>query len=337
MTNIAHIEEFNGKASFFSRREKNPYCHLGVTVDESITSKEDVMKLAKLDNWNVRHVDLESLLPASMSTNTNYRMVVRDNPYFETDEDPKTNLLGMVKSRHEIVSNEEVFDFAERLLVGGRYETAGSLNGGSRMFLTMALDAQVTIDEHGVNDEIKTYLVLANSHDGTSGLTAFVSPLRIICQNTLDIALKEAKQKFTIRHTKSLTDRMRIAEQTLNLAINYEAAFKEDAETLLAQPVTDNEFFKIMSEVFPLEEDATTTQAKNYIRTMDNLDAIWNSGTIEGVKNSKWGVLNTATEYLQYGRKVIAGNEQNFWEYGTGLSDAASKERSKIHDLVAAW
>lgn len=339
MTNIAHIEERNGKASFFSRREKNPFCHLGEVVPDDITSKADVMKLARLDNWNVRHVDLETLLPTDMSTETDYRMVIRDNPYFDGGDDPKTNLLGMVKSRHEIVSNEEMFEFAEKLLIGGRYETAGSLDGGRRIFLSMALDAQIVIDESGINDDINTYLVLSNSHDGSTGLTAAVTPIRVVCTNTLNYALKDAQQKITIRHTKSVQERMQMAVQTLKLATNYETHFKSDAETLLAEPVSDNEFFKIMNAAFPIPTDPSKTQVKNWTVTMDELNAIWNSGTVEGagIKNTKWGAFQTLSEWDQYTRKVTKGNEEAFWQYGAGLTDLSRDRRTELHDLVATW
>lgn len=339
VSNIANIEAYGSQGAYFSRREKNPFFHLGTVVQDDVTSREDVLNLAHLANWNVRHVDLNDVVDSDTDVVNNIRLVKRDNPFWEEGSDlPKYNILGTVKSRHEIIQNEEVAEFAEALLVGGRYETAGSLAGGTKIFITMALDTDLIIDENGINDKINSYLVLANAHDGSGALTAAVTNIRIVCTNTLDYALKNAQQKFVIRHTKSAQDKMELAIKTLKLATRYNVEFKEDSNALLHERITDKQFFDIVTTLNPFpEEDASKREIEGYSAKIETLDAIWNSGTVEGagVKNTKYGVLQTLVEFDQYYRRVL--DEERFWQYGTSLDKLATDNRTRLHDLVASY
>lgn len=340
LASVAKIETKGSQGAFFSRREI-PFHKLGVVVPDDITSKEDVLKLAVLDNWNVTHQDLQDLMPDGVNVVQSHRLVVRDNPWFKRgDEDsPRYDVLGVVRGRHEILQNEELADFAESLLVGGRYETAGSLLGGTRVFMAMALDSELVVDAGGINETISSYLVLSNSHDGSTSLTAAVTNIRPVCVNTLDYGIKNAKQRFAIRHTKSMEERMAAARETLKLAANYNERFVEEATELVHSPVSDRELLLYVDRFMPIPDDDASSRAKTFFfQNYDIIERIWNGPTIEGagIKNTKYGVLQTLTEFSQWNRRVLKGREENFYAAGAGFDDIAWKERQKIHDLVLA-
>lgn len=339
LADVAKIETKGSQGAFFSRREI-PFHKLGTVVPDDVTSKEEVLKLAALDDWNVSHQDLQTMVPDDVNVVQSHRLVVRDNPWFKRGMDaPRADILGVVRGRHEILQNEELAEFAESLLVGGRYETAGSLQGGTRVFIAMALDSELVIDENGVNETISNYLILSNSHDGSASLTAAVTNIRPVCVNTLDYGIKNAKQRFAIRHTKSMEERMAAARETLKLATNYNERFKEEATELFQTPVQDKELLLYVNEYMPIPDEDASSRAKTlFFQNYDIIERIWNGPTVEGagIKNTKWGVLQTLNEFSIWNRRVLQGREENFWSAASGFDDIAWKERQKIHDLVVA-
>ncbi|AWN04513.1 hypothetical protein PBI_GRAYSON_185 [Rhodococcus phage Grayson] len=343
---VAALEQRGETASMFSRREV-PWHNLGQIVPDDITSTEDVLKLAKLDNWNIRLEPFVKLLHEGYSTHINKFMVVRDNPWYEhlaaseADENgedyPESphNVLGIVGSRFEDLSNEAMAEFAEKLLKGGRWETAGSIEHGTRVFMSMALDAEIIIDENGVHEKIESYLVLSNAHNGTGHLSASVTNIRPVCKNTLDWGLQNATQRFDIRHTKSMKDRMAEAERVLNLSTNYNEEFMVSGQALFEAPVTDAEFFDIIATVYPEPDNGKTSSLNRWNAKVDDIMAIWESDTIEGIKNTGWGALNTLEEEMQWNRGVYKEDTEAFWVAGAGLDKLVQKDKTELFQTVS--
>ncbi len=297
-----------------------------------------------MNDWDVHLVNSNELFDHNYSMHTDFLFTVRNNPFYdESRKDEENyqqtpyNVLGPVRGRYNVLQNEEMADFAELLLEGGRFDTAGSIKFGTKVFMSMALDSEMTIDENGVNEKINNYLVVFNSHDGSSGLTAMVTNIRPVCTNTLDWGLKHATQKFTIRHTKSMEERMKLAKKTLDLAQNYNTKFKEDATQLFQESVTDQEFLGMIQLAYPMPDQEKKGNVTRWLGKIDSLQKIWVSDTIEGagIKNTAWGVLQTLTEDAQWNRNIKAGNTENFFAAGAGFDDAARDMRSKFHNLVS--
>jgi hypothetical protein len=121
-----------------------------VFIEEKTTS--EMLEAANLNDWKVR---LEEVIePANLTSDKSYFYVVRNNPVIENQND----ILGIVGERYNVLQNEELFDFADAMLDGGRWETAGSLRGGRVVFGSLALDRETVLDPNGVSDKINTYL-----------------------------------------------------------------------------------------------------------------------------------------------------------------------------------
>ena len=210
---MAHNLEFvNGQASFYSLRE--PAWHgLGTVVNEEHTTSE-VMDIAHLSGWDVRLEDV--YLPDTYTSTKNAFMVVRNHP-----EDGHPDVLAIVGERYKTVQNEELFQFADNLLDGARWETAGSIKQGRVVFGSLALERETVLDPSGVADKVNTYLLVNTSHDGSVSVQASITPVRVVCQNTLNVALSGVKQSFKMRHTQSLDGRVAVAREALGLANTY--------------------------------------------------------------------------------------------------------------------
>ena len=174
--------------TMFSVRE-TPWHGLGRIVIDAPASRE-ALELAGLD-WQVESHNIYSGTGAMIP---GYRANVRS-----TDE----AVLGVVSDRYRIVQNEEAFRFTDDLLGEGvTYETAGSLQGGKKVWMLARLPRKYLI----AGDQVVPYLVIFNSHDGSSGVKVAMTPIRVVCQNTLNLALNTAKRSWTARHTENLAD-----------------------------------------------------------------------------------------------------------------------------------
>ena len=172
--------------TMFSVRE-TPWHGLGRIVMDAPASRE-ALELAGLD-WQVESRNIYS---GTGSMIPGYRANVRS-----TDD----AVLGVVSDRYRIVQNEEAFQFTDDLLGEGvTYETAGSLQGGKKVWMLARLPRKYLI----AGDQIVPYLVIFNSHDGSSGVKVAMTPIRVVCQNTLNLALNTAKRSWTARHTENV-------------------------------------------------------------------------------------------------------------------------------------
>ncbi|NCV45111.1 MAG: DUF945 domain-containing protein, partial [Actinobacteria bacterium] len=251
---MAHeLETQNGVASFASFRE--PAWHgLGTVFTEEKNTAE-MLVAANLNNWNVRLVDVE--IPNTLTSDKSYQYVVRTNP---TDK-LQVDVLGVVGERYVPVQNEELFAFGDNILDGGgRWETAGSIRGGRVVFGSLALERETVLDPTGVADKVKTYLLINTSHDGSIAIQASITPVRVVCANTLNLALgakrgKNAiKQSFKIRHTQSADGKIAIARETLGLANKYMDAFDVMAKAMIEKEITAQQFNEIILAAYPKPE-----------------------------------------------------------------------------------
>ena len=188
--------------TMFAARE-TPWHGRGRIIMDAPASRE-ALELAGLD-WLVESRNIYSGTGAMIP---GYRANVRS-----TDD----AVLGVVSDRYRIVQNEEAFQFTDDLLGEGvTYETAGSLQGGKKVWMLARLPRKYLI----AGDQVVPYLVIFNSHDGSSGVKVAMTPIRVVCQNTLNLALNTAKRSWTARHTENVLLRVQDARETLQLDSN---------------------------------------------------------------------------------------------------------------------
>lgn len=126
-----------------------------------------------------------------------------------TVDERNDKTLGVVGSEYGVVQNSKAFefiDFIEKVSgVAPKIETAGRLGNGERIFITARLGEDAYLSP---GDNIKNYVVFTNSHDGSGAVMAFFTPIRVICQNTLNFAIRECPNKVVFKHTKHVNTRL---------------------------------------------------------------------------------------------------------------------------------
>jgi hypothetical protein len=161
-------------------------------------------------------------------------------------------VLGIVSSRYRVLQNRDAFAFASDLIdTGGAViETAGLLRGGRWSWFLLRLPDEVMIG--GDRDErLVTYLLIANSFDGTMSVTVAIVTVRVVCSNTLSLALDTAQRAFRVQHTGSLEGRLAEARRALEISFRYREELRTVGEELLARPVSDAEFERFLAEPMP--------------------------------------------------------------------------------------
>lgn len=239
--------------TMFYVREK-PWHGLGTLVAEAPTSA-DALVYAGLD-WRVEqrdvYTDVGSLIPG-------YKVNLRN-----TDN----AALGIVSDRYKVVQNADAFQFTDDLLGDGvTYETAGSLQGGKKVWMLAKMPQRYII----AGDEIAPYLVVMNAHDGSSGIKVAMTPIRVVCQNTLNLALNSAKRIWATKHTENVMSRVHEARETLLLAETYMGELGRCIDDLSRIKLTDQKVMAFMQEFFPATEDMPEVQKKNNLRLLDDM------------------------------------------------------------------
>jgi phage/plasmid-like protein (TIGR03299 family) len=331
---MAHeLETQNGVASFASFRE--PAWHgLGTVFTEEKTTAE-MLSAANLSNWNVRLEDVN--IPNHLSSDKNYQYVVRTNPTDNT----QTDVLGVVGERYHVLQNEDLFSFGDNILDGGgRWETAGAIRGGRVVFGSLALERETVLDPSGVADKVKTYLLINTSHDGSIAIQASITPVRVVCANTLNLALgskrgKNAiKQSFKIRHTQTANGKVQIARETLGLANKYMDEFDKMAHAMITKEITAVDFNNIILAAYPKPEKDAKGAIKKWETKVDTINDIY-TGEFNGmIAGNAWGAFNALTERLDWYRSARGGNNESILAAASGFDATITAEKNRLLKVV---
>ena len=325
---MAHeLELIDGTASFASFRE--PAWHgLGEVFTEEVTTQEMLQK-ARLANWNVRLEDVP--VPDDFNTDKNYFFVTRTNPV--TTE---TDILGVVGERYKVLQNEELFSFGDHILDGGgRWETAGSIKGGRVVFGSLALERETVLDPNGVADKVSTYLLVNTSHDGSIAIQASVTPVRVVCANTLNLALKgKAKQSFKIRHTQTANGKVQAAREALGLAHKYMDEFDKMAHAMIETEISKEQFNQIVLAAYPKPEKDSKGSFKKWENKVDLLDEIYTGQFNNMIAGTAWGAFNALTERLDWFRSSRGGNGESVLAAASGFDAAINAEKNRLLKVV---
>jgi phage/plasmid-like protein (TIGR03299 family) len=334
---MAHNLEIENGEVAFALRGAPAWHNLANRIfnqDEDVTT-QTMLEEAKLANWNVRLSPLTDHISESWNDVSNAQLVVRTNPF-----NGGTDVLATVGKRYKPVQNEELFAFADNIHDADpncRWESAGSLKQGKVVFGTVDIPRTMVLDPQGANDQTKLYLIVWTSHDGSVAVQAAITPVRVVCQNTLNLAMRNAKQSFKIRHTQSVEGRIQVARETLGLALGYFDEFEKEAQELFKQEITNAEFSKLIQSIYPKPEKDAKGALKKWENKVILIDDLYhNSPTNANIKGTKWGAFNALTERLDYFRSG-RGNSETLMAGASGFDPVLTAEKNKILKLVKAF
>ena len=277
--------------TMFSVREK-PWHGLGTIVQEAPTSR-DALHLAGLD-WTVRQ---EPVI---------YKE--QDSGYFMNIRSTDDKVLGVVGGRYKPVQNVDAFNFVDGLIGDGvTYETAGSLATGKRIWLLAKMPDVKILD-----DVVEPYMCLTNSHDGFGSLKVCMTPVRVVCQNTLNLALDTAKRSWNVRHTSSIDSKMAIAKQTLGLANTYMDSIAKTAEDLYKIKIAPKDFEILSEKIFPITGEMSQRKEESQALLREQLKHAWEMDDLGNIKGTGWGFMNAVADMSTH--KPPARKTDNFQE-----------------------
>jgi phage/plasmid-like protein (TIGR03299 family) len=331
---MAHeLESVNGQTAFASLRQ--PAWHGLGTVFENEVSTSEMLSLAHLNDWNVRLEDVA--IPEGFASDKGYSFVTRTNPFDRNTND----VLGVVGERYVPLQNEDLFSFGDNLLDGGgRWETAGSIRGGRVVFGSIALERETVLDPNGVGDKVNTYLLINTSHDGSIAIQASITPVRVVCANTLNMALgslkgkKGVKQTFKIRHTQTAEGKIAVAREALGLANAYMDEFDLMAKAMIETEITKAQFDDIVALAYPAPEKDAKGSQKKYDAKIDLLQSIYVGDYNNTISGTAWGAFNALTERLDWYRNSRGGNNESILASASGFDPMINAEKNRLLKVV---
>ena len=273
--------------TMFYVREK-PWHGLGTQVKEAPTSSEALIYAGL--NWQVTQEDVYTENGRKIF---GYKVNTRS-----TDE----TALGIVSDRYKVVQNEDAFRFTDDLLGEGVvYETAGALQGGRKAWMLARMPEKYII----AGDEITPYMVVMNSHDGSSGIKVAMTPIRVVCQNTLNLALNTAKRIWATKHTENVMSRVYEAKETLSLAGQYMGELGRGIDELSQIKLPDRKVLEFMQEFFPITTDMTDAQRKNNMRLLEDLKSrYWDAPDLAHVGKNGYRFVNAVSDFATHAAPI---------------------------------
>lgn len=284
---MAHnLNEKDGKVSFASTEKA--WHGLGQIVKGAMTSKEAI-ELGGLGY---------TVIKEEIFANVGEQKIIIPEK-FATIRKDTNEALGVVGNRYEIVQNADAFVFFDAIVGQGQaiFETAGALGKGERIFVTAKMPSYIRIA--GTDDLTEVYVVLTSSHDGTGAIIAAITPIRIVCQNTLRMALAQTINKVAIRHTKSAERNLAEAHRLLGITNTYVTKMNEAVNALALKPVSDKQVKELIENLFPTKSE-NSTRIDNIRQEV--LNSYYTGVGQDKIVGSAWGVLNGLTHYTSHGK-----------------------------------
>lgn len=272
----------NIEAMFYTR--ETPWHGLGTKVLEAPNSR-DALIAAGL-NWTVVQ---ETIYTETEELIEGYKANVRDMD---------RRVLGVVTDRYKVIQNSEAFAFTDELLGAGvRYETAGSLQGGRKVWMLAHMPHEYII----MGERISPYLLFSNTHDGSGAIKVALTPIRVVCNNTLNLALATTKRSWSMIHTGDVKEKMEEARNTLFLAETYMDSLGKEFESLRAKKMTDKQILDYIEILLPLEDNFTSQQVKNINRLREDLKLrYFEAPDLQDVGKNAYRFVNAVSDFATH-------------------------------------
>jgi len=304
----------NDKASMMYVGEV-PWHGLGTQLNKPATAAAAI-KAARLD-WEVVKQPLFAI-GGSVVLPVPYKFAVVPQHKWGKADCP---VFGIVSEDYTPLQNREAFAFFDDIVGQGKaiYHTAGALGQGERVWILAQLPSNIQV----VGDDIANkFLLLSNSHDGTSSIQIKFTPIRVVCQNTLTMALSQGP---TIRvvHARDMRERLKNAEKTLGLIHKRFDEIEKSFQAMVGVKMDEERVGTYLNLVFPNPRDPENSKAWERVeRDRSRAKHFFKKGTgnqEKGITETLWAAYNGVTEYVDHHRIKSGGERrlQSIW-FGNG-------------------
>lgn len=227
-----------------------------------------------------------------------------------TDKSP----LGVVTDKYKIVQNKDAFAFTDALLGEGcRYETAGSLRNGRTVWMLAKLPESVKV----VGDDVDPYICITNSHDGTGAVRCVMTPIRVVCNNTLNAALSNYRRAWSTRHMGDISSKLSEAKDALHLANGYMKSLDEAGDMLANIRIDEEQVYEFVDKLFNVPDDASERRKMNSEMAKSKFISCYFAPDIEKFRNTAWGVFNAAADFGTHSEPVRKTSKSDESRWGS--------------------
>lgn len=346
MAHNINLNKLTGEYSFFSVKQK-AWHGLGKTVEEYPTSAQAI-RYAGLDYEVIKSpLFTKSVMFSDSDTGIVLRDTELDVPnYFANIRSDNNEVLGVVGKDYHIVQNSDAFSFFDSIVGGGDgilYETAGALGKGERVFITAKLPDYIRV---GNGDDVtEKYLFLTTSHDGSGSITAAFTPVRIVCQNTLNAALRNMTNVVRIKHTSGAKQRLDNAHKVMAMANTFSTRIENIFNNWASVRISDSEVKKLIQLAFAPNketldllkkgaEDELSTIFKNTVDHAFSYAMMAESQQMSTTKGTLFGAYNAVTGYYQNVKKY---KDEEAKLQSIVMGGTAQLKAQKAFDLCSAF
>ena len=328
---MAHQLDFTKGKAAIAYTGETPWHKYGTQFKKGFTS-EEALEAAGLDY----EVELQELSTPNVVCESHKAIVRTDTQ----------DVLGVVGNNYEPLQNKDAFRFFDALVKDktALYETAGALKGGRQIWLLAKIQGQIDILK---NDPINKYFLLTNSHDGLRAVAGRITPIRVVCDNTLTAAMgRKVREEIRIVHRGNVADRLEFAGQLLAKVGAYYDELSEvyrkfakvhmkekQMRTYIAEALRPYGGVKTEQEALEIaklqEEEGMSVRLQTEVNNVLTLVENGRGTDIKGVRGTLWGTYNAITEYVDHHKTPRSGDEGRvqYIGFGTGkmVKDAALK------------
>ena len=279
---MSHMVESLAYVSNEENQRFVPWHGIGTPVESAMTSAE-ALKVAGLD-WKVEA-----------------RPVFTDNGikipgYVANTRDSDNSVLGIVSDKYKIVQNVDAFAFTDSLIGDDcRYKTAGSLRNGKSTFMLARLPQKKIL-----GDDFDNYICFTNTHDGTGAVKVCSTNVRVVCNNTLNLALNTAKRSWTCKHMGRIEDKLQEAQRALQLAEEYTEQLSIYAERAANITIDEAKTYEVLKQLFPISDDASDRMKKNNQDAINDFRNCLVAVDLSPFYGTLWGLVNAASDFAYH-------------------------------------
>lgn len=320
----AIISNVSGRDECFVAGE--PAWHgLGIRVDETQTA-ESAIKLAGLD-WAVEQRPLA--LPCGTQIHdqvANVRQAADGSDFY----------LGTVGKKYRIIQNHHAFSFMDELVGAGEavFETAGALFDGKRIWVLATIPGDIVVGEK--DDRIKKHLLLCNGHDGSMTCRVFWTPVRVVCNNTLTMALRgrRAEDGIAIRHSGNIDAKLDEARMVLAKANEHYAALGMRFTAMRDYAMSRQDVISYHKGLVPDPPADASKRMRNTAERKQN--ELWDAFEAERevAGDTLWGAYNSATRWADHSQFEHRPSVTAEGRMATVLFGGAKQFKQKAADVA---
>jgi len=318
----------NGKASMMYYGE-TPWHQLGTRLQKPATSEEAIVQ-AGLD-WEVVKKPVYVKMDKRFQVKDTFAMVRKDK-WQNNDCD----ILGVVGKNYTPLQNKDAFNFFDSI-VGDKkaiYHTAGSLSGGKIIWILAKLPGYIRVINNDISEK---YLLISNSHDGSSMVQIKFTPIRVVCMNTLTVALNKG-ETLKVKHCKDVRDKLTQASELLGIVNEKYDVIERSFKNMVKVQLNEKKLNEYIKTVFPDPVDelqyATVDNNREMVRDLFE-NGLGNN--LPGVAGSLWAGYNAVTELIDH--KITKQNKdmrtKSIW-FGNGYN-VKQKAFDVANDKMKIW